>query len=56
MRQVAFLMEGARTMITHHQMFLFAPTDAALIIVFLILLTRTRRFCTVTIHAEQGGR
>lgn len=44
MRQVAFLMEGARTTITQHQLFLCALTYAALVIVFLFLLTRTDRF------------
>ncbi len=39
MRQVTCLVEGARTVITHHQLsFFFTFTDAALIIVFLILL------------------
>lgn len=39
MRQVTFLVEGARAVITHHQVSL-PPTDATLIIVFLIPLPR----------------
>lgn len=38
-RQVTFLVEGARTLITYNQ--LFVPfTDAALVVVILIVLTR----------------
>jgi len=39
MGQVTFLVEGARAVITHHQLvFVFPSTDATLVIVLLILL------------------
>lgn len=38
-RQVTFLVEGARTLITYNQLFA-TFTDAALVVVILIILTR----------------
>lgn len=52
MRQVTFLVEGARTVITLNQLFLCTFTDAALIIVSVILLTRQELWLhTAQFHA-----